>query len=470
MTKDVDWKHPSYNTYIDSWRKCRVVAEGSESVKENGTEFLPMLNDQRLSDYEAYKDRALFFEGTTRTVTGLTGLLFSKEPQVEGSEESEFLIKIAPGFVTIKTFLKNISREIISVGRLGLLVDRDTDTSSTDSPYIVEYLAEDIINWRTRRLDGKNVLSFVVLREEAENFVGFERVGIEQYRVLYLTEDNVYVQELYRRSEHNEAEFDLVEGYPLTPVISGKPITEIPFYFINVNGLQPEPSRPPLIGLVNVNISQYQNSADLEHGRHFTGLPTLWASGFPPNADQKLSIGSQVAWLSSNPQAKAGYCEFTGKGLSTLENAIKEKLDMMIVLGARMLEAPKKASESSDNQTNRKQGENSILQNISDSISEGVTEAIKFAALWANQRPELFSVRLHKDFTFIEADPLLVREWREAVQSDLLSFDSWFYNIKKIGMVPDGRDPDTELSLIDMQGNMFHEEAIEPKEPKEQSK
>lgn len=456
--KGVDTKHKLYCKQLPSWNKCRIVAEGSEAIKEKGVEYLPQLEDQSPTEYEAYKNRALFFEGTTRTITGLTGMMFAKEPILTCPKGSSFFEKITPSFVPIKTFLKNTAGEVVTVGRLGLLVD--VGVGGSDEPYISQYKTEDILNWRTELVDGKQVLTHVVLREESTIFRQFEETTTEQFRVLrliYVDGVRVYTQELYIKSTNksSKGEFSLSEGYPLFPEKKGARLEQIPFYFINANGTQPSPVRPPLIGLVNVNLSHYMNSADLEHGRHFTGLPTPWVSGFSLNENQKLSIGSQVAWVSTKPDAKAGFLEFTGQGLSTLENALKEKQDMMIVLGSRVLEAPKKASESADNQKNKKQGESSILANIADSVSEGVTAAIKFAADWGGEDPKDFSVEIHKDFVTMEANPQMITAMMGALQGGVMSFETWFYNLKQAGMIPDGVTVDEERDRIDAMNAAF---------------
>ena len=449
--KGVNSKHRRYEKYLDAWEKCRVVSEGSETVKSYGSAYLPRLTDQRQEDYEAYKNRALFFEGTTRTVQGLVGMMFAKEPMITNEKKDDFIDKLMIGFETFKTFLKKVSTEVVTVGRCGVFVDM----ADEGDPYLVVYKAEDILNWRYANIQGKLRLTLLVLREELKSYSSFQEVSVEACRVLKIdTYTMIYSQELYIRKDPKDksadSEWILVAGYPIFPQQTGRNLQEIPFYFINVNGNSPEPERPPLSGLVNVNLSHYVNSADLEHGRHFTGLPTPWVSGFDTNQSGKLKIGSQTAWVSSKVDAKAGYLEFTGSGLSTLENALKEKQEMMIILGARLLESSKKISESADNQTARKQGENSILANIADSVSDGITHAIGFAAEWSNLEPNDYKIEIYKDFAALNADAPLLSALMGAMQGGLISHDTFFYNAKRMGLVPDGRTFDTEKDMIEI--------------------
>lgn len=442
--KKVDSKHSDYSHHYPQWKKCRLIAEGSETVKLETTKFLPSLSGQKDDDYNDYIKRALFFEGTTRTITGLQGLLFSKEPTIKEPERNNILLNLLAGYSSVKSFLKKITKEVITVGRCCLLVD----VNEVGDPYITIYTAEDVINWRVERVNGELLVTLVVLCEMVDVHNVFDTKTEKRYRVLSLV-DGFYQQDVYTKDKDTD-EFTLLQGYPINPTKNGRGLDRIPFFFINENGMLTDVSRPPLSGLVNVNISHYMNSADLEHGRHFTGLPTAWVAGFKSEEGGKLKVGSRTAWISSKSDARAGYLEFTGQGLSSLENALKEKQDMMIVLGARLLEAPKAASESADNQKNRKHGENSILVNISDSVSDAVTEAVRFGAEWAAGNPDDYSISLCRDFITLDASPQLLLALMQQVQGGLMSFDSYFYNLKKAGMYPDGETSATELDKIDV--------------------
>jgi hypothetical protein len=52
-------------------------------------------------------------------------------------------------------YAKNVVREVISVGRSGTLVDWEGDYEQR--AYASSYRAEDILNWRVGRVNGRNV-------------------------------------------------------------------------------------------------------------------------------------------------------------------------------------------------------------------------------------------------------------------------------------------------------------------------
>ncbi len=63
-------------------------------------------------------------------------------------------------------YAKNVVQEVISVGRSGTLVDWEGDFEQR--AYASAYRAEDILNWRVERVNGRNVPTLIVLRERAE--------------------------------------------------------------------------------------------------------------------------------------------------------------------------------------------------------------------------------------------------------------------------------------------------------------
>ena len=56
--------------------------------------------------------------------------------------------------------------EVVGVGRAGSLVD--WESAGENRVYATLYRAETILNWRTQRLAGRNVLTLLVLAEKAE--------------------------------------------------------------------------------------------------------------------------------------------------------------------------------------------------------------------------------------------------------------------------------------------------------------
>ena len=136
----------------------------------------------------------------------------------------------------------------------------------------------------------------------------------------------------------------------------------------------------PLADGIAVNLDHYRLNADFKHGVHFTALPTAWVSGFDKTSS--LRIGSSTAWTSETVGATAGFLEFTGHGLNTFEKAMDRDERLMAVLGSRLLESNKKVGETADAIELRQSGEHSILSNIATSVSESLSQVLRWAYGW----------------------------------------------------------------------------------------
>ena len=143
----VEDRNPEYLHYESKWLKCRVCAEGEEAVKNAGEVFLPKLVAQTADEYNAYKMRASFFAGTARAIGALVGMLFKKPPRLEGStEDLDEVLKTATEDKTdLQTFVKHVTEEVVTVGRVCVVVDVAADAPNA-VPYLTSYTAVQVIN------------------------------------------------------------------------------------------------------------------------------------------------------------------------------------------------------------------------------------------------------------------------------------------------------------------------------------
>lgn len=444
----IEFLHPEYKTHIGQWTRCRDAIEGSDSVKNKGRLYLPALSDQSETEYQAYVLRALFYGATKRTVQGLLGAIFRKEPTIESPNE-DLLETITIAGAPIQDFSKIVCQEIFATGRVGVLADVFGNAGNT--PYLTNYRAENITNWKVDLVDGREVLSQVILMESYSipGETEFESKQEIQYRVLEMNNGS-YIQRLFRRpKDGGEFAEQAVVGdvtYPLTPLKNGQPLDSIPFYIINAYGLGVAIEEPPLLELVDVNFSHYRSSADLEHGAHFTALPTAWVAGFP--ADTKLKIGSAVAWVSEDYQANAGFLEYTGQGLGALTSLLEGKERKMAVLGARLLEDQKKQTEATDTWRMRMAGETGAVAGILTAIDDGIQKALATIMEWNSVAGNVV-FNLNADLLDQELSPQMLVALMQTWQSGGMSKESFVYNLKRGELLHPDRTVEEEINLID---------------------
>lgn len=467
----VNSTHPDYDTYATAWLRARDVFAGEDAVKSGGERYLPKLDSQTTDEYNAYRARASFFNATARTVDGFVGLIFRRESTVklpdDGSGVGKALVEFQDDAdmlgTPLESYAKNVVTEVMGVGRAGTLVDWEDQVEQR--AYAVPYATEQIINWHTARVNGRNVLTLVVLRETSQSEEdAFVLKDVEQLRVLRLVlgvktsgEENpgwFYQVEVWQlregKSKRSKPEWVKVETR--IPLRLGKPLPLIPFVFHGPCNSLSCVAKLPLADIIAVNLDHYRLNADYKHGLHFTALPTAWVSGFDKSAT--LRIGSSTAWVSETAGATAGFLEFTGQGLTTFERAMDRDERLMAVLGTRMLEAQKRVSESGDAIELRQSGENSVLSAVSLSVSDSLTHVLRWVYWWnsTEDSPEkigedLVLMELNSDFSTkgMASDEItaVVAAW----QAGAISRETMFDLFRRGEVLPPGRTDEEEVRL-----------------------
>ena len=464
----VDSTHHEYEEYRPIWETIRDSVDGSRTIKHKSTKYLPKLYDQSTQGYDDYRLRALYFGAPARTLEAFQGMLTRKAPKIEVAKDAtakEFLVDSDLRNGSFLAHIQSILWELLNVARAGTLVDYSSDLSRT---YITTYKAEDILNWDTARIGGKIVLSFVMLKEESYEWKaetghpapdGYTKPEYDQWRELRLKQEGnaisatVTVWRKKHLAKDGEDAFVKIEERILTR--RGEPLQFLPFTFHGIGTDPICPDKPIALDLCEVAIAQYRNSADYENGLHIAGLPTPWAAGFTDDTKTTLVLGVANAWVSPDVNAKCGFLEFTGTGLGSLKEAIKEKSEMMAALGARILDAPTNAAEATETVKLRQTSESNVLTDLAASAEQTLSQALRIAIWWQgtekepnNLRDTIF-VAINKDLLGSKMPPAQLTALLQAVQSNAMSFETFFWNMQQGNMYPDGHDMEKEKTAIE---------------------
>ena len=474
----VNSTHPDYDANLVPWSRARDVINGEDAVKSAGQTYLPRLDSQTDEEYAAYKERASFFNATSRTAEGYVGLIFRRPPFIKVPEGTSALSRALGELQNdadmlgnpIVSYAKNVVNEVISVGRAGTLVDWEDEVENR--VYASLYAAENILNWRVERINGRNITTMVVLYEPSgarpspgKDGDGFVTMMREQIRVLRLLPGEKIAEsrkqpysctvEIWQRSEkktrNEKNDWRLVETR--IPLRLGKPLPLIPFVFHGPRHSQPSVEKLPLSDIIAVNLDHYRLDADYKHGVHFTALPTAWVSGFDKSSS--LRIGSSTAWVTETPGATAGFLEFTGQGLTTFERAMDRDERLLSVLGSRLLEGQKKVGETAQAIELRQSGENSILASIAVNVSASLTQVLRWAYWWnsTEESPDVVTndqilVELNTDFSTKGLSAQEIQSVVAAWQAGAISRDTMTDLFRRGEVLPEGRSTDEEEKLI----------------------
>jgi hypothetical protein len=472
-----------YDAHRFKWKRCRDVIAGRDALIQNyvsntrysgslynpsfdTNNYLPRLTGQTDVEYITYQERAAFFNASARTLDAFTGMIFSKDPVFKLPTAIEpYANDITLGGDNLREFSEQVVEQQIAVGRVGIMVDYPANAPTNITiaaaealnirPFLRYYTAESIINWRTSYTNGAQVLTMVVLKETIDVAEDeFTSNQVVQYRVLDLTEQG------YRVRVMDDSNALISEMYPIQ---NGSTLSYIPFVILGANSATATVQKPPLLDLVDTNLAHYRNSADYEHGLHFTGLPTPYVAGVQLPEGATLSVGSMSAWIFPDPSASAGYLEFKGDGLQTLREALKDKEQRMAILGARMLAEDKRSSEAFGTVELKSAGERSILASISRSASDAIERCLNWMAEWVGA-PQDATFNLNTDFGAARMQPQMVTALLSAYQGEAMPLSVLFDNLQRGELIPPTMEFEEYEAQLDDSGPSFAQDDVSNQE------
>lgn len=449
--------HPDYDLMAPEWARCRDVAIGQRAIHAKREDYLPRLSKEEDDSYNLRLRMTTFFNASWRTIAGLRGMLFRKPPTVDAPQSILDAMKnIDLSGTSMHDMAQEVAEEALTVGRVGLMVDypQVPDVAITQADVnalglrakIVMYKAESIINWKVRRANGSTSLAMVVLLE-SENMEGkteFDHASEARYRVLDLHEGK-YRQRVFKIDDKNDGRDVLLSEN--IPLMNNKPLPFIPFVFIGVDHIGPEVDDPPLADLINTNLAHYGQATSYERGCFFSGLPTMFISGYD-EPERSIYIGGNIANSLPNADAKAYYVEVQGN-FEALRMNLEDKKREMAVLGARMLEAQKMGVEAADAIARRQNGEESFLSAIAQTISKGLTQALDWFSQW--QRVDVKSTyEINRDFVPIKMDSPTLIAMVSSWQQGAFSKETLFDNLKQGEIIADDITFEEEEARIEI--------------------
>ena len=449
--KDITNTHPRYDEYVELWEKARDFYDGEEAVKAKGEVYLPKSNDKtqyaEVLKYFNYKARAFFYEATSRTVEGLVGLATHKSPTITLPTSMAAADEYIQGDSTTEVMVQDIIRENILTARQGLLVDRDEGEGT--QAYVVQYTAEQIINWH---YEG-DVLMFAVLKEvynEYEESDPYNTSESIQYRELRMV-DGIYIQNIWRKGPHKYEIYKTA-----SPTNRGVSLDHIPFIFTSRDKLGNSIDKSPIMPMVNTNCHHYQLNADYAHALHYVAMPTLALYGFEGDASS-ITVGGDVALVFSDPTASAAYVEISGQGLPSMEKALLSMEDHMAHLGSRLLQSRAGGVESAEAIRLIQSAETSSLMSVVNVAEQALQAVYDEIAAWENISTAVV-VDLNKDFIDVNLQPTEIDALVKAYVAKTISLETLLFNLQRGELLPEDRTIEDEILLI----NKSNAEEVKP--------
>lgn len=483
----VDFKRPDFLEACQMWHLIRDIIAGEQRVKDHDFHALHINYDSNKTSIEFFDqydslnklrkrdtylrvinpdDRdidnlrrnaqyikcAVLMNVTKRTQQGMSGLMFAKRPKVELSPTIEYLNDDADGSgIKLEQQMKSVAKNTIATGRHGLLAE----FPATDSPsnvrdvqngnraYIQPYKAENIINWRTKSVGAKKMLTLVVLREFIEVEVDeFELEVREIYRVLKLDENGLYTVEVHLMDEGQTIEhYEPKNGL-------GARMDYIPFCFVGAEDNDESIDHPPLYDIAALNMGHYRNSADVEENSFFASQMTITAAGLTQQWiddvwQGKATIGSRAV-LTGNEGASFGSIQASESNLA--RSLMEDKQKQMTLLGAKLIE-PSGQNKTATQSAIDAADANSVLSCIAANVEDAYKKVIGYVQDFMNDSGEVM-IEFSTEFVDPELDPQEITALLQAYVQGAMSLDSFLWNMKRGGRLSPERTLEQESDMI----------------------
>lgn len=464
---NVSYKRPEVANMQARYDLVRDCLDGQEAIKAATDKYLPRPNPSDTSDenrarYKQYVERAVFYNVTQRTLTGMVGQVFKQEPMYQFTSLMEPLeVDVDGAGVAIEQQAKKCLSEVLAYGRCGLFTDYPntaTPASRADilsgniRPTIILYEPWNIINWRTKTIGAKKVLSLVVLEETytaADD--GFEILLEKQWRVLSLeAETGYYRVGIWRQdlSEAIEAEFYYPRGS------NGANMKEIPFTFVGASNNDSDVDLPPLADLANLNIAHYRNSADYEEACYICGQPTPYLSGLTQSWVDDVMKGSiQLGSRAAIPLPVGGTAGLIQAEPNSMPfEAMEHKERQMVALGAKLVEQSS-VQRTATEATQEESSEASILTTCAKNVANAYRSALGWASALLGG-PEEVEFELNTDLALgtmsAQDRAQLISEW----QGGAIAFEEMRDSLRRAGVATMDDEEAKDAIESEMQSGM----------------
>lgn len=420
--------------------------QGEQQIKKRKARYLPIpggddKDDKVAKRYDSYITRAVFYNVAQRTLAGLVGQVFMRDPMRETPTQLQNLVDDATGSgVTLDQLAQQALALNLPFGRAGLFIDypdtqgRQLSVADAETgkfrPTLQLVSALKLINYRVVGDGAQKKLTLVVFEEEyTDADDGFETRTKCRWVALRLI-NNVYVKEVY-----NDKMGSLPAAQYTPRDASGNTLDYIPFVFIGSQNNDPEPDLPPMYDLCSLNIAHYRNSADYEENVYFIGQPTPWFSNLTEEwvknvMGGKVMLGARGGIMLPENGA-AGLLQVEPNTLA--KEAMEQKEAQMLALGAKLVEGgqvERTATEADIDNT----AESSVLATCTKNVAAAFRWALEVAARFAGAADTGIKYDLNTEFDLVNLSPEERKQTLAEWQAGAITFEEMRENLRRAGV------------------------------------
>lgn len=418
-------------------------------------------------EYQEWKEGASVLPATERTLDAFVGMIMEPQPQITAPESfEEILNDVSNNGEPFRRVCGRVVSEVLTAYRTCVVVDAPSEDSVFEGsdlvrtagnyrnlggrPYAKQYTFENILYWRCENIGGmKKLVELRVMEYDERRSDEDEWVWetVPRIRVFDLEtgryRQRLFVQETEQvvdpRTNETITQITWVqEGEDIFPKMGKMPPNVIPAVMFGPDTLDPEEIKnPPLLDLANLNCDHLQNSASLENTVRNLGCATLFIKAAPAtdeNGDAvPIRFGSNQAIIV--PDGDAKLLSLGRDGVAGIMDVMERKERQMVAIGARALAIEHTGGQvSTETERIRRAGEHSMLAQVANTVSDGMTQVLQMLADWASISGEI-RCQLNTDFLPSGLQPGELNEWTNSLMAGAVTMDAFLTRLKERGVV-----------------------------------
>lgn len=460
-TANVNTPSLAYQEMEQARKLPRTLMGGTAAMREAGREYLPQEPAESPDNYANRLSRSVLFNVYGQAVGDLTGKVFSKpvHPQDDVPEDIKpWLENIDLAGSDLNTFARavfedafhGVSYILVDYPRLATGGTLEEERKAGARPYCVHVPCQNLIGWKSARVNGVETLTQVRIREtsvEADGAWGEKTVC--RVRVLEIIQDDKRRPRcqytVWEKSKDAQGKEDWTANKELSGVMSIGFIPILPVYTRRTGFMA---GKPPLEDLAYLNSLHWQKWSDANQIEHVASVPILFWSGYnETDGGAVTEIGPNKMLKSTSENARLAFVEHTGAAIGSNRESMKDLEDRMAKMALDpTVTRPGNVTATATSVDTAKAS--CPLQAWAWGLQDQLELMLQYMGAWVGKKPgECGGINVNSDFGLSVTDMTLA-EMTQAYQAGLLSRQTIWAEMQRRGRLADDFDPEAEADRI----------------------
>jgi hypothetical protein len=441
----------------------RTLMGGTKAMRDAGREYLPQEPAESAQNYDNRLSRSVLFNVYGQAVEDLTGKVFSKPVHSQDDvpeDMASWLENIDLAGNDLNTFAKKVFEDAFH-GVSYILVDYprvmtsgtlEEERKAGARPYCVHVPCQNLIGWKSARINGVETLTQVRIREmsvEADGEWGEKAVC--RVRVLDLKPGAEGEPRCFFTVWEPVKDAQGKETWRINMEMSGiMSIGLIPMVAVYTKRTDFMAGKPPLADLADLNCLHWQKWSDQNQIEHVASVPVLFFTGFTPTESGKpavTEIAASKMLTDTNPEANLRYVEHSGAAIGANRESLKDLEDRMAKMALDpMVTRPGNVTATATSVDTAKAS--CPLQAWAWELQDSLERMLQYMGAWVGKKPEeCGGINVNSDFGLSVTDMTLA-EMTQAYQAGLLSRQTIWAEMQRRGRLSDDFNAEEEMDRL----------------------